>query len=145
MMVVDASLAMAWVFEDESSDATDALLDEVIADGGVVPPLWVAEVANVLTVAQRRGRVTAAEASRMAQLLGRLPLEWSELDPTISDVLVTAQTYGLSAYDATYLLVAMREGLPIGTLDASLRAAASAAGVGVGPSQWPTVLRSVLR
>ncbi|WP_203566499.1 type II toxin-antitoxin system VapC family toxin [Aestuariimicrobium ganziense] len=129
MMVVDASLAMAWCFEDERTPATDAALAEVVADGGVVPDLWGLEVANVLLTALRRKRITEARMAHLVELLESLPLEHAETEPTISELIDLAERHSLSAYDAVYLSVAMREGLALGTLDQSLRAAATSAGV----------------
>ena len=132
-MIVDASMAMAWCFEDERSDETDAVLASVVASGGVVPPLWSAEVANVLVVAERRGRISPADVAQFVDLLERLPLSVWEPDGSMSEVIACARQYDLSAYDATYLVAAMREGLPLATLDASLRRGASGAGVSVLP------------
>lgn len=127
-VVVDASVAMAWCFEDEQTEATDAVLAQVASNGGVVPALWALEVTNVLLVAERRSRLTRAQSERLLTLLDRLPLELSE-DPAIPELAAAGRQYGLTAYDTAYLLCALREGLPLATLDADLAAAARAAGV----------------
>jgi predicted nucleic acid-binding protein len=69
MFVIDSSVAMAWCFEDEASDATDAVLDRLNEECAVVPAIWPLEVANVLLVAERRGRLSEAQASRFLELL----------------------------------------------------------------------------
>ena len=73
--VVDTSVAMAWVFEDEATPATDALLERLRDGSAVVPSLWRFEVANVLAVAERRGRITEAQSVRFSRLLGALPID----------------------------------------------------------------------
>ena len=73
-MVIDTSVTMAWCFEDEATDDTDAVLDQLQGDEAVVPPLWQLEVTNVLLVAERRARITEAQATRFLDLLLRLPI-----------------------------------------------------------------------
>ena len=98
----------------------------------VVPGLWLLELANALVVAERRGRMTAAETSRFLHLVQRLPVEVETMGfEAIPEVLSLARAYGLSAYDAAYLALAMRRGLPVATLDDRLRGAAEKAGVGL--------------
>ncbi|HEY5230790.1 MAG TPA: type II toxin-antitoxin system VapC family toxin, partial [Galbitalea sp.] len=62
MFVIDTSLAMAWCFEDEATPPTEAVLDRLREDQAVVPAIWPLEIANVLLVAERRGRLTEAQA-----------------------------------------------------------------------------------
>jgi predicted nucleic acid-binding protein len=100
------------------------LKDEV----AVVPPLWWYEVRNLLVVSERRKRMTAEDTAVFLELLSSYPIQ---VNP-IEDELITfrfARQYRLSFYDAVYLMVATREGLPLATLDKDLRAAALAAGV----------------
>lgn len=127
MFVLDCSMAMAFVLRDESTDDTDAILDRLgQGSSAVVPALWRWEVANVLLMAQRRGRVTPADAHRhMAQLRG-LPIEMDETacEESWSAAFALAQKHSLSSYDATYLEVAIRRGIPLASLDRELRAAA---------------------
>jgi predicted nucleic acid-binding protein len=73
-LVIDTSVTMAWCFEDEADEATDAVLDLLTDDQAVVPFLWQLEVANVLLVAERRKRITEAQATRFLELLGGLPI-----------------------------------------------------------------------
>lgn len=128
-IVIDASVTMAWCFEDEATERTEAVLDHLRSDEGVVPALWHLEVANVLLVAERRERMTEAQVSRFLDLLGQLPIR---IDPQPIDttaVLAAGRRHGLSAYDATYLVLAERLGVPCATLDERLCAACTAAGV----------------
>lgn len=127
--VVDASVTMAWCFEDEATPETERLLDRLATDSALVPPIWEYEVANVLLVAERRRRITESTAERFLRLLRQLPIE---VDPGLGGmphVVALGRLHGLSAYDAAYLLLAEEQGLPLATRDAKLRAAARAAGV----------------
>ncbi len=130
-VVLDCSVVAAWCFEDEADAATDALLDCVAADGAVVPPLWACELANLLAGAERRGRIDAGRGSTILDLLAALPIAVdprpaAELPRLLVDL---ARATGLTAYDAAYLEVALRTGMPLATRDAALARAAAAAGV----------------
>jgi len=130
-VVVDASTALSWCFEDESSPYSDKVLSLLANEGAVVPAIWPVEVTNALVVGERRKRLTEAQAARFVQLLGQLPIDVDSPSPAITfgAVLSTARSHSLSAYDASYIEVAERHGLPLASLDARLRKAASAAGV----------------
>lgn len=129
--VLDASIAMSWCFADEADDSTDALLDRVGEEGAIVPALWTLEVSNVLALAERRGRISEAQTVRFATLLRALPIEIAATNPEIDDLIGAVRRNGLTAYDASYLLLAERSGLPLATRDKSLRRAAASAGVAV--------------
>ncbi|MCB1254766.1 MAG: type II toxin-antitoxin system VapC family toxin [Austwickia sp.] len=129
ILVIDASVTMAWCFEDEHSAEADRLLGIVVADGAITPPLWEAEVTNVLVAAERRGRTTPADSARFLALLDALPIEVADHDPSKDQVLGAAREHGLSAYDATYLVTAMLHGAALATFDERLAAAARSAGV----------------
>lgn len=131
--VLDASVALAWVFEDEARPETDALLDRLRTERAIVPPIWMTEVANALTVAQRRGRLTEAQAFALAEILRQLPIDPAD-GSSMSVLLAGGTRHGLSAYDAAYLDLAERRGVPLAALDGRLRGAAVAAGVDVLPA-----------
>ena len=131
--VLDCSVAISWVFPDESTESTDQLRESLVEGRAFVPALWPAEVANVLLVATRRQRIERAEWSRIARNLGALPIV---IDPVSTsrvweEVLDIAHTHGLSAYDAMYLELAIRLQLPLATLDRALAAAGRSAGIEV--------------
>lgn len=128
-IVLDASMAMSWCFEDEWTPESDRVLQMVRDNGSLVPPLWDLEVANVLSGAERRGRTSRADTERLLSLLQQLPIEVTDNDPDARDIAAAARDYGLSAYDACYLVIAMRTNWPLATLDTKLTAAASQAGV----------------
>ncbi|MBJ7607886.1 MAG: type II toxin-antitoxin system VapC family toxin [Candidatus Dormibacteraeota bacterium] len=136
MIVIDASVTLAWCFSDEASQSTDQLLDAVSADGAMVPALWIYEVTNVLASAERRDRITPADAGAFLDDLRHLPIV---VEPAFGDwgpanLVALARQHGLTAYDCAYLDVAARHGLPLATQDRTLRSAAQSAGVTVvGP------------
>jgi predicted nucleic acid-binding protein len=136
-LVPDASATLTWCFEDEAMPWTDDVLAQLKAgDEGIVPAHWRAEVANALLIAVRRGRISREKANRFFLDLRALPIR---IDPESSEtvfdqVFKLAEKYGLTVYDAAYLELAIREGLPLATLDKELRMAARASGVPlVGP------------
>lgn len=129
--VLDASVALAWCFEDEATPGTDALLERLTEDTAITPSLWELEVVNVLLLAERRGRITESQTARFVTLLAQLPIHVDSAGPDMGSVLATGRHHGLTAYDAAYLVLAEREGIPLATLDAKVRAAAQAAGVSV--------------
>ena len=129
--VLDCSVTMSWCFSDEVDDYGDAVLDLIAESEAVVPVIWPLEVSNVLLVAERRGRISEAQLVRLVELLGALPVS---VDLTTSEramgaILALARGHGLSAYDAAYLELAMREGVPIASRDEQLTTAAARCGV----------------
>jgi predicted nucleic acid-binding protein len=128
-IVVDTSVTMAWCFEDEATDKTDSVLDLLRDDEAVVPALWQLEVTNVLLVAERRGRITEAQSTRFLDLLTQLRIRIDMSQTNVNALLATGRRHQLSAYDATYLLLAERIAAPLATLDGNLIAAARTAGV----------------
>jgi predicted nucleic acid-binding protein len=129
--VLDASVAVAWCFEDERDALGDAVLESLRDDSALVPAIWPFEVANALVVAERRGRLTRSDLTRFTQLLSSLPIDIDRrtAEGIFDSVLHTAQAQNLSVYDAAYVDLAMRSGLPIATLDERLRVASEALGV----------------
>ena len=126
-IVLDASVAVAWAFEDENSAYTNRVLDMLVTSSAQVPSIWPLEVANALLSAERRQRIGTAETARFIALLSGLPVDVVGIarEHTMGVVLDLARTHGLTVYDACYLFLAMREGLPLATQDGRLRSAAS--------------------
>ena len=131
--VLDCSVTMAWVFPDEANESTDALRESLLKDSAVVPVLWPIEVGNVLLVATRRERISVNDWPRIRDDLEALPIDIDpeSCDRVLDTVLPLANEYALSVYDAMYLELALRRGLPLATLDQKLIAAGKAAGVEV--------------
>ena len=134
--VLDNSVALAWCFENEQTPVIIAVLDRLTEAGAVVPQLWPIEAVNGLLTAERRNRITRPERQRLARFLHALPISID--DETTNQVwTTTAQLAGLhrlSSYDATYLELAQRLGLPLATRDQALIAAAKAIGVSLLPT-----------
>lgn len=131
MFVVDASVVLAWCFADESSDAADRALERLEHDEALAPAIWPLEVANGLRTAERRGRLDLADGARVRDLLQALPVqvEGIVLETALGEVLDIARRLDLTAYDAAYLALAARRGLPLATVDDRLRRACEVAGV----------------
>lgn len=133
--VVDASIAMTWCFEDEASAETDRLFQLVRDDGATVPGLWHLEVSNVLLQAERRGRISRGDAAARLGLIADLPIavDQETAARSVREIFVLARGEHLTTYDAAYLELAVRRGLPLMTKDAELAGAAKRLGVIVLP------------
>ena len=135
--VADASVAIGWVHPGQATPATQAMLS-AIAAGAVceVPAIWPLEVANALLVLRRRGRITERERRQAAEHLLALPcvIDMESPATALADLSVVAAKYGLSIYDAAYLELALRRGLPLGCKDGPLLAAARKARVPLWPA-----------
>lgn len=121
-LVIDCSIALAWYFEDETAEASDAVLKQVIKEGAVAPSLWRFEVANGLQMAVRRKRINAAYRDRiLANLAGLNVAVDSESDAHAwSATVQLAERHSLTVYDAAYLELAKRRGYTLATLDVAL-------------------------
>ncbi len=129
--MLDASFTFQWLFQDEASPEGYAALGVIGRDGAVVPALWFVEITNVLGMAERRGRIDAAGLQEALNLLRSLPLVVDE-PPSLAwsePVLQLMRVHRLTAYDAAYLELARRRGLPLATKDRDLLAAAPTVGV----------------
>jgi predicted nucleic acid-binding protein len=131
--VLDCSVTMSWCFGDEATAAAFALLDRLGSETAVVPSHWFLEVANVLTVAEKRKRMTAPATAEFLKLLGALDIEIDNAtaDNVFPHVLPLCRKYSLASYDAAYLELALRRQLPLASLDNELRAGAKRAGIKV--------------
>lgn len=129
--VLDCSVVLAWYFADESDPFADAVAASLTGATAVVPSLFHLEIANILVVGERRKRSTEAQAAAFLSQLAALPVvvDGQTGVRAWSDTMALARAHGLSAYDAAYLELAVREALPIATLDDRLQAAAKAVGV----------------
>ena len=129
--VLDASLALAWSFDDEAEPASDLDIGLVSRDQAIAPSVWAMEVANALVIAERRGRLTRSESTRLATALAALGVEVEPISAqrALSSVLDFARDYELTSYDASYLELAARQGIPLASIDQRLRNAAARAGV----------------
>lgn len=124
--VLDASVALSWMFEDEKNAYAERILDSLAEKSAAVSDLWALEVANALMVAERRKRLTAKASEECLLLLSTLDIQSypTPMGAVFSHLHRVARTHGLSVYDANYLYLAQHLRLPIATLDKQLRAAA---------------------
>ena len=129
--VLDCSTTMAWCFDDEATPYTDSIRDQLADMRAVVPSLWPLEVANVTLVGERRKRLDEARTLRFFALLDGLPIiiDDETSGKAFGEIVRLARAHHLSAYDAAYLELAIRRGLPLASLDVKLKTAAKAAGV----------------
>jgi predicted nucleic acid-binding protein len=134
-VVLDSSVALSWCFEDEVSPEMDAIFERVRDEGGIVPGIWHLEVGNVLLQAERRGRIGAAAVAARLELLAQLPISIDIESPARAwgTIVALARAEGLTTYDATYLDLAMRLGLPLATNDRALADAGRKAAVPILP------------
>jgi predicted nucleic acid-binding protein len=130
-LVLDCSIVMAWYFVDESSAYADAVARQLPDMMAFVPLNWPLEVTNTLIVGERRKRSTQAQAASLLKNLAAVPITIDDETNlhAWSTTLSLAREQNLTAYDAAYLELAMRRGLPLATLDDKLKAAAQAVGV----------------
>ena len=126
--VLDASIAAAWLFDDETDSRAEAALAQLEDAEALVPRHWHLEVRNALLVAERRNRLGADEVNRRLQALATLPVHTDD-EPRLDAALALARTHHLSIYDALYLELAQRHAAAIATLDAALARAAVAEGL----------------
>ena len=130
-LVLDSSVALAWVYADETTDTVLSLFDHIRLHGAWAPGLWRWEIANVLQLNVRRGRHGADFRDGALSSLALLPVKVdAEADRQAwSATLHLAESHGLTVYDAAYLEIASRRKIGLATLDRQLRAAARDVGV----------------
>ncbi|MGA3205137.1 MAG: type II toxin-antitoxin system VapC family toxin [Bryobacteraceae bacterium] len=130
--VIDASVTVAWCFDDESTTFTEGILDLLSAGAeAVAPGIWPLEVANAVLVAERRKRISVAQVTALLGRIVQLPVSVETIEPdrAFGQVLSVARQHQLTEYDAAYVELALRKGLPFATLDDKLRRAARSAGI----------------
>lgn len=129
--VLDASMTMAWHFADEESSRSLAVERRTDEDRVIVPGHWFVEIANGLISGERRKRATLAESVEFVRYLAALDVEVDETMPELvwTRVLPLARAHGLTVYDALYLELAERRGLPLASFDADLNDAARRIGI----------------
>ncbi len=125
--VLDCSVSISWIFSDEHSDYAEAVLRLLENRQTIVASIWFLEMANVLLVGERRGRITPAQTAEALMLLDALDIivDDNTENQAFSAILTLGREQGLAAYDAAYLELAMRLQIPLATLDGRLAAAAN--------------------
>jgi len=131
--VIDTSVVMTWCFKDEVSQYADSILDSLEHFTAIAPSIWPLEVGNVLLVAERKDRLSEAASIRFVALLSELPISVDQEPPErmTKEIFALAREHKLSTYDASYLDLAMKKGIPIATLDNRLISAAKRSNVSI--------------
>lgn len=124
--VLDCSITMSWCFEDESNDYSDTILENMKTAIAIVPTIWPLEVANVLLLAKRKKRITEVQTVSFIDALSALSIVVDQSTSTRAphSIFVLANELNLTIYDAAYLELAIREKIPLITLDSGLEKAA---------------------
>jgi prevent-host-death family protein len=132
-LVLDPSVALSWCFKNEATTAGDRVLERLVDEAASVPAIWHLEIANVLALSERRGRITQANSSQFIALLETLVMIIDEETPSraLGRVFDLARAERLTAYHAAYLELAMRLAIPLASKDADLCDAAAHLGVSV--------------
>jgi predicted nucleic acid-binding protein len=132
-LVLDSSITLAWIYQDEVGELPTRVFADVVADGALVPSLWRLEVANGLRNGVRRGRIDVADREAALADLSRLKIA---IDPDTdrhawTATLSLSDRFNLTLYDAAYLELAHRRSWPLASLDQSLCEAARLLGARV--------------
>lgn len=133
-LVLDNSVSMRWCFNDGSAadiSYAEAVMDAMTTCDAQVPVIWPLEVANVMARAEHHGQIDTDHSTRFLALLRRLPIVTDAVsaDKALTSTLELARAHDLSSYDAAYLELSRRLHLPLASLDADLRTAATEAGI----------------
>lgn len=131
VFVVDSSVGVAWLFDEQADAYTEAALDALVGSFAVAPRWWSVEMLNVLLTLERRERLAAGRAVELLRHMQRLPVRLREHQASVFELHALALRHRLTSYDALYLEAALATGLPLATRDKALRQAARDSGVGV--------------
>lgn len=129
--VLDCSVTLAWHFADEANAYANAVALAVAIGEPVVPSIWPLQVANTVLIGERRGRSNETQASAFLTRLAALPITVDDQTSAMAwgTILQIGRAQGLSAYDAAYVELALREGVPLATLDNRMRGALASVGI----------------
>ncbi len=128
--VLDNSVVTGWYLPEQRNDYSQTIAKRLERDRAMVPPLWQLELANVLRTACTRGKLDLVQARQILDTMAQLPIDVDAGPaPGQRQLFELAMRHQLSSYDAAYLELALRHGVPIATQDAELKRAAAAAGV----------------
>jgi predicted nucleic acid-binding protein len=132
VFVLDASVSIAWCFEDETTDEIKRVFRRLsTGDSAIVPAHWPIEVSNGLLLAQRRKRISPNLRSQYWDQFSELPINVDRpLDTSdVKRVLTISEKHGLTTYDGAYVDLALRQAAGLASLDTSMTRAAKAEGV----------------
>ena|ERR1700691_4189529 len=126
--VLDASIAITWAMRDEDHSLADCAFVELQSDSAIVPGIWWYEIRNILVLNERRNRISQNDSTQFLRDLEQFSID-VDFPHSGTQIIELSRKHKLSVYDAAYLAVAIRERLPLATLDKTLEAAALAEGV----------------
>lgn len=126
---MDCSVAARWLLPDEATPYTNAVFELLNAQDAIVPALFLSEFSNVFLKLSRQRKLSSTLALSAVQRFSVMGLEIDRNTPGPERIFTLAAQYGLSAYDATYLELALRRGLPLACWDGGLKMAADKAGL----------------
>jgi predicted nucleic acid-binding protein len=129
--VIDCSVGIAWLFDEQADDYTEAALNALVGTFAVAPRWWNVEVLNVLLTLERRKRLAAGKVVDLLRHMQRLPVHLRESQTSVFELHALAIQHQLTSYDALYLEAALATGLPLATRDKALQQAAIESSVGV--------------
>ena len=127
-IVLDASLTVALLLEDELETNTTASLADIEESEAIVPQLWHSEIRNALLIAERRGRISSNQVTQRLLYLSTLPIR-TDQDPDLDVAINLARKHNLTFYDAFYLELAQRRNAQLATLDNALTRSAESEAV----------------
>lgn len=125
-IVLDTSVVISWLSSDEADTYADFAVERAATEKAIVPYLWYYEVFNIIRMQEKRKRITGEEADGMvrdAKAL-RVIVDSHPIAAAAPQILELARRHDLTVYDAAYLELALRRGLPLATLDKELIIAA---------------------
>jgi predicted nucleic acid-binding protein len=131
--VLDASIALSWCFADEATTYTWKLLERLEEETAFVPSIWPLEIGNILILAERKKRVSYAHVIQSLELMSNLPIQIDEetAQRAFYETSQLAHAEKLTSYDASYLELSIRLGIPLATKDKILAKVAKKLGVGL--------------
>jgi predicted nucleic acid-binding protein len=132
-VVLDCSVALTWCLPGQGTSAADRLLEHIRLEGGLVPRIWHLEVSNIMGLKLRDGNLSGAAAQQGLGLLNTLDIVTdTQLPPiNIAKSIGNIIRFQLAAYDALYLELALRAGLPLATFDKAMIASARRYGISI--------------
>ncbi|MBI3863841.1 MAG: type II toxin-antitoxin system VapC family toxin [Planctomycetia bacterium] len=126
-IIADISVVLAWRFEEKQTEQALDVLRLIEREGLLVPSLWWSELENGILMGERRGRTTAEDSAAFVKLVRALPIrtDAAPRHQISDDIIDIGRRHQLTAYDAAYVELAMREGAVLASFDAAIRRCAN--------------------
>ncbi len=135
MLIADVSIVLAWLYEESQTSQALDVLPLIETNGLLVPALWWTELENGLVIGERRARNTTDQSAAFLEIVRSLPIRTDDMPPhqTCDRILAIARQHQLTAYDATYVELAVRESAALATFDTAIRRCAPQLGLSILP------------